>query len=103
MSADADAKREQIKSLLADGLGTEAFPRADTHEEVQSVVRRLREADDLTAKLVVSGFTLTPVVHNEIEQACETCMYFLVRRRHCELPELDLPVEAEWSCRLWRI
>lgn len=103
MSADADAKREQIKSLLAGGLGTEAFPRADTHDEVQSVVKRLREADDLKAKLVVSGFTLTPVMHNEIEQACETCMYFLVRRRHCELPELDLPVEAEWSCRLWRI
>jgi hypothetical protein len=30
-------------------------------------------------------------------------MYYLIRRRHCALPELDLPVEPDWSCRLWRI
>ena len=39
----------------------------------------------------------------DIEQACETCMYYKVHRRYCELPELELPVEPEWSCRLWRI
>jgi hypothetical protein len=26
-----------------------------------------------------------------------------VHRRFCELPELMLPVEPQWSCRLWRI
>jgi hypothetical protein len=30
-------------------------------------------------------------------------MYYKVHRRYCELPELDFPVEPEWSCRLWRI
>jgi hypothetical protein len=95
---------EDIRSLLADGLGTEAFPRADSHDEVQAIVARLRAAgDDLRAKLVISGFTSGPVQHGGVDQACETCMYYLVRRRYCELPELMLPVEPEWSCRLWRI
>lgn len=32
-----------------------------------------------------------------------TCMYFLVHRKWCDLPELSVPVEPEWWCRLWRI
>jgi hypothetical protein len=96
--------REQIRSLLAGGLKTEAFPRADTPEEVQALAVRLRAApNDLTTKLVVGGFTLGPVDHGGFEQACETCMYFRVHQRFCELPELNVPVDAEWSCRLWRI
>lgn len=103
MPADT-AQLEEIRSALAGGLNTEAFPRADTHEEVQAIVARLRAAgNDLTAKLVISGFTLTPVVHEEVEQICETCMYYHVHRQWCVLPELDVPVEPEWSCRLWRI
>lgn len=104
MDGDADNTRGHIRNRLAGGLGTEAFPRADTHEEVQQVVRRLQESDkSLDAKLVIGGFTLWPVTHYDVEQACESCMYYLRTRRHCELPELDLPVEPEWSCRLWRI
>lgn len=102
---DDDAKkREEIRTLLVDGLVTEVFPRADTHEEVQAIIARLHRTDgDLKARLTISGFTLTPVVHEGVEQACETCMYYKVHRRYCELPELELPVEPEWSCRLWRI
>ncbi|PWR23114.1 hypothetical protein [Zavarzinia compransoris] len=93
-----------LRALLAGGLATEVFPRADTSEDVQAVIGRLRRAgDDPRAKLVIGGFTLDPVEHGGIEQACETCMYYLVHRRWCELPELDLPVEPQWSCRLWRI
>lgn len=96
--------REKIEALLAGGLQTEVFPRADTHEEVQSIVARLQAVHgDLTQELVIGGFTLKPIEHEGIEQACETCMYYKVHRRFCELPELDLPVEPEWSCRLWRI
>jgi hypothetical protein len=102
---DGDApRRERIRALLAGGLTTEVMPRGDTHEDVQAIVARLRATgDDLPAKLVIGGFTLYPVEHDGIEQACETCMYYLVHRRYCELPELDLPAEPEWSCRLWRI
>jgi hypothetical protein len=101
---DDDKRREEIRALLASDLVTEVFPRADTHEEVQSIIARLHRAEgDLKARLVIGGFTLTPVTHGDLEQACETCMYYKVHRRYCELPEFELPVEPEWSCRLWRI
>ncbi len=104
MSVDVVAERRQIWSLLSSGLETEVFPRADTHEDVQAIVKRLQtEGWDLQSKLAIAGFTLTPIEHNEVEQSCKTCMYYAIRRRQCVLPELDLPVEPEWSCRLWRI
>jgi hypothetical protein len=97
-------RREQIRQLLADGLVTEVFPRADTSEEFMAISARVREVrGDLVATLVIGGFTLQPVEHGGVEQPCETCMYYLVHRRCCDLPELDVPVEPEWSCRLWRI
>ncbi|MDX8449815.1 hypothetical protein [Mesorhizobium captivum] len=96
--------REIIETLLTRSPEREAFPRADSHDDVLVVIGRLRTAgNDLSAKLVIAGFTLQTVEHQEIEQACESCMYYLVHRRFCVLPELDLPVEPEWSCRLWRI
>jgi metal-dependent hydrolase (beta-lactamase superfamily II) len=101
---DDDKLRDEIKALLSDGLETEVFPRADTHEQVQEVVARLQAAKgDLKQRLIIGGFTLTPIEHEGIEQICETCMYYKVHRRYCELPELEVPVEPEWSCRLWRI
>jgi hypothetical protein len=104
MNDDADTKRGQIRSLLSGGLGTEVYPRADTHEEVQELVRRLQEGGkDLPTQLVVAGFTLSPVYHHGVVQSCRSCMYYLIRRRYCALPELNVPVEPDWSCRLWRI
>lgn len=99
-----ESVREEIRSLLASGLKTEAFPRADTHEQTQEIIGRLRQNGlTLEDRLVIGGFTDHPIEHGGIEQPCETCMYYLVHRRYCELPELDCPVEASWSCRLWRI
>jgi len=101
-----DSVRLQIAGLLKDGLKTEVEPRAYDSELIQEVVAKLQEipAQDLRAKIQKAGFTLTPYRNSEgIEEACETCMYFLSQRRFCQLPELMLPVEAEWSCRLWRI
>jgi hypothetical protein len=101
---EVEEQRREIWSLLAGGLPTEAFPRADTHEQVLAIIQRLREGPpDLKSKLVISGFTLTPVQHEGMNQICRTCMYYHSRRRHCVLPELDLPAEPQWSCRLWRI
>lgn len=99
-----DAERNEIERLLANGLATEVQPRADTHEQVQELITRLRTSDgSLASRLVIGGFTLKPVEHSGLEQACETCMYYAVHRRFCELPELALAVEPQWSCRLWRI
>jgi len=103
--ATRDAEvREEIRGLLAGGLQTEVFPRADTHEEAQSISQRLRTAGGgLKDKLVIGGFTLAPVEHDGVKQPCKTCMYYLTHRRFCVLPGLGVPVEPEWSCRLWRI
>jgi hypothetical protein len=102
--SDDDQRREQIRTLLASGLVTEVFPRADSSEDFAAIIARVREGSaELAVKLVHAGFTLHPIEHGGIEQPCETCMYYLVHRRYCDLPELDVPVEPAWSCRLWRI
>ena len=100
-----EATRAEIAKLLSDGLKTEAWPRAETSEDVNEIVNRLQveAGDDLEKKLVVSGFTDYTVEAEDIEQPCETCMYYKVHAKFCDLPELMLPVEPEWSCRLWRI
>ncbi|WP_025038315.1 hypothetical protein [Bradyrhizobium sp. DOA9] len=104
-TADNDeGLRSEIAGVLASGFATNVFPRADSHEQVQQLVSDLREAgNDLKSKLRISGFTLHPVEHGGISQLCETCMYYKVHRRFCELPELNVPVEPDWSCSLWRI
>ena len=100
-----DALRARIARMLAAGLETEIWPRAGTSEMVNRIVGRLRTeaGDDLEGKLVIAGFSDHTVTAEDMEQPCETCMYYLVHRKFCELPELDLPVEPHWSCRLWRI
>lgn len=104
-AAEDAALRSEIAAKLKSGLETEVWPRAETSEMVNEIVGRLRSeaGADLTAKLVIAGMTDHTIEAEEIEQPCETCMYYLVHRRFCELPELMIPVEPEWSCRLWRI
>ncbi len=102
---DMEALRQDIAARLASGLETEVWTRAGTSEEVNALVRRLQveAGDDLVKKLVISGFTDHTIVAEDMPQPCETCMYYKVHARFCDLPELMLPVEPEWSCRLWRI
>lgn len=104
-SAADDQLRSEIGSLLGAGLKTDVWPRAETTQMVDETVLRLRTeaGDDLTQKLIIGGFTNYTVEADDIEQPCETCMYYLVHRKFCDLPELMLPVEPEWSCKLWRI
>lgn len=104
MTNTDNAIRIEVENLLNGGLKTDVFPRADDQDQIREIIAKLNASDgSLKQRLVIGGFTLEPIEYEEIEQACETCMYFLVHRRYCELPELDVPVEAEWSCRLWRI
>ena len=104
-STDDDELRNKLKALLASGLPIDIEPRAYDFDQIQQVIAQLQnlEQNDFVKKMVISGFTLEPYGHGEDEQACETCMYYQVHRKFCELPELMLPVEAKWSCRLWRI
>ena len=59
------------------------------------------EPGDLKSKLVIGGFVDHP--YGPEKQRCMECMYYLVHRRWCDLPELAVPVEPDWWCRLWRI
>lgn len=98
-----------IEQVLGSGLRTHWKERAYDSAQVDALTARLRalEPDDLQARLVLGGFTLHPYVAPDdadgLEQSCTTCMYFERHRGWCNLPELMLPVKAEWSCVLWRI
>jgi hypothetical protein len=104
MDTDA-ALRKQLGAMMASGLQTEWENRAYTSEEVNAVVAKLQDLapDDYEQKLVIAGFTDYPYEIEDMQQDCKTCMYYLVHRQYCELPELALPVEPQWSCILWRI
>ena len=95
--------REKIGRILGDGLQTQTEPFPETDKEFTQLLTQLCElpANDLTAKLVISGFTDKP--YGPDQMRCQECMYYLVHRKWCDLPELAVPVEPDWWCRLWRI
>jgi hypothetical protein len=100
---DDDKLRREIGALLAGGLKTktEPFPASDREfGQLLAETRALAE-DDLTGKLVLTGFTDKP--YGPDQMRCQECMYYLVHRKWCDLPELAVPVEPDWWCRLWRI
>lgn len=112
MDTPADAAlalhRRHIDATLRGGLATDCAQRAYDDADVRRVVAALQAIDgnNIDAKLKTAGFTLDPYLHPdapEIEQACHTCMYYEPHRRYCNLPELKLGVEPQWSCILWRI
>ena len=103
----SDAKQTEtllrMAELMERGLKTEVEPFPETEKEFAGIVSELRTLDptDLKGKLVIGGFLNRP--HGPDKLRCMECMYFLVHRKWCDLPELAVPVEPEWWCRLWRI
>ncbi len=100
---DDDKLRDHIGKLMKDGLKTKTEPFPENNIEFERILAELRELDpdSLEQKLIISGFVDHP--YGEDQQRCLECMYYLVHRKWCDLPELSVPVEAEWWCRLWRI
>lgn len=101
-------QREAVRDALRRGLATDWKERAYTDADIRRTVDALQmlEPDDVLGRVRVAGFTLQPYVGEqdpEIEQACRTCMYYESHRQYCNLPELKLGVEPEWSCILWRV
>jgi hypothetical protein len=98
-----EAQLARIAQMMKEGLVTQTEPFPETNKEFAEILDLLRELDpdDLESKLVISGFVDHP--YGPEKQRCMECMYFLVHRKWCDLPELSVPVEAEWWCRLWRI
>jgi hypothetical protein len=99
------ADRAHIAALLADGIpGREdRFPVTDV--EFAELIKALRALphDDLVGRLALGGFTNHPVVIKGVSMRCQECIYFLPHRGWCDLPELPLPVEPDWYCRLWKM
>jgi len=103
MGGDNPALLKMIGEMLADGLQTQVEPFPETEKEFSEILRQLRrlDPDDIKGKLIIGGFTDYPVGAQKMR--CMECMYFLANRKWCDLPELSLPVDPEWWCRLWRI
>lgn len=93
----------EIRELLDDGLETMVEPFPETEKEFLEIVAQLRRLppEDLKGKLVISGFLNKPWGEDKLR--CMECINFLVNRKWCDLPELAVPVEPDWYCRLWRI
>jgi hypothetical protein len=98
---DDDKLRGQILKMLNDGLVTQTEPFPENDRQFEAILKQLRQLgpDDLEKRLVISGFTPFPIG----DQRCQECSYYLVHRKWCDIPELAVPVEADWWCRLWRI
>lgn len=104
MHSDQEAAlRDRIAKILAAGLVTQTEPFPEDDRAFGNLLAALRELppDDLKGKLVLSGFTDKP--YGPDQMRCQECMYYLVHRKWCDLPELAVPVEPNWWCRLWRI
>lgn len=101
--ASHDMLLQMIEDMFAEGLVTEVEPFPETDKEFSKLLDILRplDADELRKKLVISGWLLEP--YGPDRMRCQECMYFLVHKRWCDLPELNLPAKADWWCRLWRI
>ena len=93
----------QMADPMEAGLKTQTEPVPETEREFAGILDELRKLDpnDIKAKLVISGFVDHP--YGPDKQRCMECMYYLVHREWCDLPELAVPVKADWWCRLWRI
>lgn len=101
--ASHDMLLQIIEDMFADGLVTEVEPFPETDKEFSKLLDILRplDANELRKKLIISGWLLEP--YGPDKMRCQECMYFLVHKRWCDLPELNLPAKADWWCRLWRI
>jgi len=103
LNSEENTLRERIGKMLAAGLKTQTEPFPEDNRKFDAILAALKElpSDDLRGKLVLSGFTKEP--YGEDRMRCQECMYYLVHRKWCDLPELAVPVEPDWWCRLWRI
>jgi hypothetical protein len=101
--ADHATLLRMIEDMFGDGLVTEVEPFPETDKEFSKLLDILRplDANALREKLVISGWLLQP--YGDEQMRCQECMYYLVHKRWCDLPELNLPAKADWWCRLWRI
>ena len=97
--------RLRIGALLEGGLQTMTEPFPLTHVEFQAILEELGQLDheDIVRRLDIGGFAPKPMYIDGVTQRCQECIYYLPHRKWCDLPELPVPVEANWWCRLWKM
>lgn len=102
-ATDQVALLRQIADMLASGLETQVEPFPVTEKEFAEIAVELRalKPGDIKGKLVIGGFLDHP--HGPDNARCADCIYYLANRKWCDLPELSVPVEPDWYCRLWRM
>lgn len=93
----------EMGKLLASGLQTKTEPFPNNQVEFEEILNELRKLApfDVFNRMVIGGFLDHP--HGPDQQRCMECIYFLPHRSWCDLPELNLPVEPYWWCRLWKV
>lgn len=102
-NGDESALRARIGKMMEEGLVTQTEPFPENEREFGKLLAELANLPpgDLKGKLVLSGFVDKP--YGPDQMRCQECMYYLIHRKWCDLPELAVPVEPNWWCRLWRI
>ena len=100
-SSKIDQLRDTIRQALASGVKTETENIPETLQDREKITDALRqiEKENYREKIILAGFADHPVDGNR----CADCMYYVVNGRWCALPEISLPAEPDWWCRLWRI
>jgi hypothetical protein len=90
-------------AVLSRGRGSENHPSSQV--EFQAIVERLAalRPGDLISRLDIGGFAPHAEEIDGVTQRCQECICYLRHRKWCDLPELPVPVEPDWWCRLWKI
>ncbi|MEX1666026.1 hypothetical protein [Zhongshania arctica] len=102
--------RYHIEKILAAGIHTD-LSLAQDDQSWQHIVQALREQDDedLLGLLETGGFANHSIGgtnnddHGDIVLRCAECIYYYPNRKWCDLPELPVPVEPHWYCKLWKL
>jgi hypothetical protein len=103
--AETETVRVWVDGLLAYGVPSTMSPFPETQQEFLGIVKELRQLDrnDLLGRLDIGGFANHEVGTGEELQRCMECIYYLPNGKWCDLPELPVPVEPHWWCRLWKM
>ncbi len=105
-----DILRHQIGCVLQAGIETDTrLP--ESAQDWQRTLDALERTDknDLLPLLEIGGFAnhslgdTGSMEDGEMILRCKECIYYLPKRKWCDLPALPLPVEPDWYCKLWKL
>jgi len=103
--SEIEVVRLWVDGLLRYGIKSTMSPFPATQNEFLAIVDDLHglHENDLLGRLDIGGFANYTVGEGDGMQRCQECIYYLPNGKWCDLPELPIPVEPHWWCRLWKI